>query len=98
MKRNSIEEIRKLNDLSIAEVAEKAKIAPERLKELEELNDLTDVDVLTMLKLSKVLNTSIERLMGVRENAFVELLPKYVLLLEKIKMYERLEKFQLTHP
>ncbi len=92
MKRNSIKEIRKLNDLSIAEVAEKAKIAPERLKELEELNDLTNVDVLTMLKLSKVLNTSIERLMGVRENAFVELLPKYVLLLEKIKMYERLER------
>lgn len=92
MKRNLIEEIRKLNDLSIAEVAEKAKIAPERLKELEELNDLTNVDVLTMLKVSKVLNTSIERLMGVCENAFVELLPKYVLLLEKIKMYERLEK------
>lgn len=92
MKRNSIEEIRKLNDLSIAEVAEKAKIAPERLKELEELNDLTNVDVLTMVNLSKALNTSIERLMGVRENAFVELLPKYVLLLEKIKMYERLER------
>lgn len=92
MKRNLILVIRKLNDLSIVEVAEKAKISPERLNELEELDDLTNVDVLTMLKLSKVLNTSIERLMGVRENAFVELLPKYVLLLEKIKMYERLEK------
>lgn len=92
MKRNLIEEIRKLNDLSIAEVAEKAKIAPERLKELEELNDLTNVDVLTMLKLSKVLNTSVERLMHVTENAFVQLLPKYVLLLEEIKTYEHLEK------
>ncbi len=93
MKRNSIKEIRKLNNLSIAEIAEKAKIAPERLAELEELNDLTNVDVVSMLKLSKALNTSIERLMGVRENAFVELLPKYVLLLEEIKMYERLEKW-----
>lgn len=92
MKRNLIEEIRKLNDLSIAEVAEKTKIAPERLKELEELNDLTNVDVLTMIKLSKVLNTSIERLMHVTENAFVQLLPKYVLLLEEIKTYEHLEK------
>lgn len=90
MKRNSIEEIRKLNDLSIAEVAEKAKLTPEKLKELEECNDLANVDVLTMLKLSKALNTSIERLMGVTENAFVQLLPKYVLLLEEIKMYERL--------
>ena len=61
MKRNSIEEIRKLNDLSIAEVAEKAKLTPEKLKELEECNDLANVDVLTMLKLSKALNTSIER-------------------------------------
>ena len=93
MKRNSIEEIRKLNDLSIAEVAEKAKLTPEKLKELEECNDLANVDVLTMLKLSKALNTSIERLMGVRENAFVELLPEYVSLLEEIKMYERLEKW-----
>lgn len=93
MKRNSIEEIRKLNDLSIAEVAEKAKLTPEKLKELEERNDLDNVDVLTMLKLSKALNTSIERLMGVRENAFVELLPEYVSLLEEIKMYERLEKW-----
>lgn len=92
MKRNSIEEIRKLNDLSIAEVAEKTRIAPERLKELEELNDLTNVDVLTMLKLSKVLSTSVERLMHVTENAFVQLLPKYVLLLEEIKTYEHLEK------
>lgn len=92
MKRNLIKEIRECNDFSLKEAAEKAKITPERLAELEELNDLTNVDVLTMLKLSKVLNTSIERLMGVRENAFVELLPKYVLLLEKIKMYERLEK------
>lgn len=93
MKRNSIEEIRKSNNLSIAEVSEKAKIAPERLKELEKLNDLNNVDVLTMVNLSKALNTSIERLMGVRENAFVELLPEYISLLEEIKMYERLEKW-----
>lgn len=92
MKRNLIKEIRECNNFSLEEASEKAKLTPEKLKELEKLNDLSNVDVLTMLKLSKVLNTSIECLMGVRENAFVELLPKYILLLEKIKMYERLER------
>lgn len=92
MKRNSIKEIRECNNFSLEEAANKAKLTPEKLKELEERNDLANVDVLTMLKLSKALNTSIERLMGVTENAFVQLLPKYVLLLEEIKTYEHLAK------
>lgn len=75
---NRLATIREINGLTIEEVAEKANIKPSELLKLENLDNLDEVKAITLVNLAKVLNTSIECLIGAPENRFVELLPEYI--------------------
>lgn len=64
--------------LTIEEVSNATNISLERLTELESLDSLANVDVATMIKISKALNTSVERLLRTEENDFVLMFAEYV--------------------
>lgn len=64
--------------LTLEEVSNATDISLERLTELENLDSLESVDVATMIKISKALSTSVERLLRAEENDFVLMFAEYV--------------------
>ena len=64
--------------LTIEEVSNATNISLERLTELESLDSLEIVDVATMIKISRALSTSVERLLRTEENDFVLMFAEYV--------------------